>query len=117
MGKSEVEKVQKLGKKKNLKKLLKYLATDQDETVVEAVFEAIGSIKSPDAVAELCRFMRSEDVKVRRLAGKALTVAASYADIEKLRHFADVETDEELKALLLSTAISLSASAPKEDIA
>ena len=117
MGKSEIEKIQKLVKKKKLKKLLKYLATEQDEGVVEAVFEAIGSIKGPDAVAELCRFMRSEEVSIRRMAAKALTVAAGYEDIEKLRHFADVETDEEIKSMLTSAAVSLSETAQKEDIA
>lgn len=117
MAKSEIEKVQKLGKKKNLKKLLKYFETDQDESVVEAVFEAIGSIKSPDAVAELSRRMRSENAAIRKMAAKALTVAASYPDIEKLRHFADVETDEEIKSMLISAAVSLSESAPKDEIA
>ena len=48
---------------------------------------------------------------------QALTVAAGYEDIEKLRHFADVETDEEIKSMLTSAAVSLSETAPKEDIA
>ena len=51
MGKSEIEKIQKLGKKRNLK-LLKYLATEQDEGVVES-FSRQSAVCGPDAVAEL----------------------------------------------------------------
>jgi|GEM_PF-916366 hypothetical protein len=113
---SEIEKVIKLGKKKNLKKLQKYFATDQDADVVEAVFEAIGNIANPDAVAALCKEMHSENVSVRMMAAKALTVAAKYPDIEKLRHFADVETEPEIKTLLAAAALKLKASAPKDDL-
>jgi len=114
---NEIEKIRKLGKKKNLKKLLKYLSSDLEEEVVEAVFEAIGSIKSPDAVAELCRFMTNQDARIRRMAAKALAVAASPADVEKLRHFADVESEADIKSILSEAAVNLSANLPMDDIA
>ena len=116
MSNTAIEKVQKLGKKKDLKKLLKYFETDQDESVIEAVFEAIGNVANPEAVAVLCKEMHNESAGVRMMAAKALTVAARVHDLEKLRHFADVETDSEVRAILMGAAFKLKAAASAEPL-
>ncbi|MDD2955239.1 MAG: HEAT repeat domain-containing protein [Oscillospiraceae bacterium] len=99
---NKLEKIQKYGEKKEIKKLLEH-CDDKDPEIRAAVAKALGEIHSDDSCNELITMLRDHDLAVQKEAVRAVGKVDMKAATEHVHHIMDHAADPELIQLCHET--------------
>ena len=102
-----VEKIKKLGEKKNVKKLVSYASSKKTEERAAAA-EALGNASDDAACNALIALLRDVDTSVGVKAAQSLKKTNNKRAVEHLRHVALNTNDAALKAACTDAVVSLS---------
>jgi hypothetical protein len=99
--------IEKLGKKKNYKKLYKIIQKGATYDTIDAVFEQLGTIKHRENFMKLCDMYQFKDPIVHLAVVKAICACAGPQNIEIVRHYQNGETDPEAVEILKARVLEL----------
>jgi HEAT repeat protein len=107
------EKMEELANKGKTDKLVKIANTFKKPDEQYAAIAALRLVKEEASIRCLMELLKTDDDKLRRAVASTLDRIATKDVTEKLLHFSEVESDPEIKKILLGAAVNSKERTPR----
>lgn len=109
-----VSKCKKFAEDGNVAKLIKFASEGNAADVREAAYAAIATMKpDPDLIKCAMDGLKESDDKIRLAAAKALVNIGTKPNSDPLFHYAESDSNEEIKAVLKEAAVNAKERTPR----
>lgn len=104
---ASIAKIQRLGEKKKVKRLRKIIRKGATYDEIDAVFEALGTVKTKENFGYLCEMYQFPNPAVHIAVVKAIAACAKPENIEIVRHYQNGESDPQAAEILGACVLEL----------